>query len=125
MNTYTKLLVDLANMDVVIEEKKSLDIIKLSSQRGIWELCTYLDKWKNITYLCWGHYHPCKSLVETKGHKSTEALIVRERSLNQRENHGKSKLKSRYGNSSLTRDQCILQTDWSLKETLSWAQKKE
>ena len=48
INTYTKLLVDLTNVDVVIdEEDKALILLSW----GILDICPHPNKWKNTTKL--------------------------------------------------------------------------
>jgi len=48
INIYTKLLADLANLDVVIEdENKALILLSSLSDEG-YDLCTYLDQWEDI-----------------------------------------------------------------------------
>jgi len=113
INTYTKLLANLANVNVVIEEEDKAFILLSSLPEEGYEtfVLSLINGRISLNYS-----EVATALVnlelrrkdkESVGGISTEALTVRGRSLNQRaENRGRSKLKSQYGKRSLTRDQC-------------------
>ena len=111
INTYTKLLADLANMDVVIEEEeKTLILLSSLPDEGykIFVLTVINEKislkYSEVTTALVNLKLRWKD-KESLGGTLVEALTVRGRSPNQRgENHGRSK--SRYSNHRLTRDQC-------------------
>ena len=113
INTYTKLLADLANVNVVIdEENKALILLNSLPDEGYETFFfTLINERTSLSYS-----GVTTAIVKLKlrrkdkesfGGTSAEALTVRGRSPNQRgENRGRSKSRSRYGNRSLTRNQC-------------------
>jgi len=111
INTYTKLLADLANIDVVIdEEDKALILLSSLPDNGRTSL-SYSEVTTTLVNL--GLRRKDK---KSFGSTSVEALTVRGRSPNQRgEYRGRSKSRSRYGNHSLTYDQCTF-----CKQTGHW-----
>jgi len=112
INIYTKLLTDLENVDVVIDEEDKA-LIFLSSLPDERYETFVLTLIKGRTSLSYSEVTTVLVNFELKRKDkkslsgiSTEVLTVRGRSLNQRgENHCRSKSGSRYSNCSLTRDQ--------------------
>ena len=113
INTYTKLLADLAIVAVAIEEEdKALILLSSLPDKGYETFVLTLINGK--TSLKYSELTTALVNLELRrkdkeylGSTSAEVLILRGRSPNQRgENHGRSKSKSQYDNHSLTRDQC-------------------
>ena len=120
INTYLKLLADLANVDVVIDEKDKNLVLLSSLPDGGYEtfVLTLINERTSLSYsevkIALVNLELGRKDKESLNGTSVEALTVRGRSPNQRgENQGRSK--SRYGNHRLTRDQCAF-----YKQTGHW-----
>ena len=113
INTYTKLFMDIANVDEMIEkEDKALILLSSLPNEGYEIFVLTLKnertslKYSKVT-IALVNLASRRKDKESLGGTSAETLTVRERSPNQRgENHDRSKSKSRYDNHSLTRNQC-------------------
>ena len=112
VNTYTKLLTDLANVDVVIEEENKAFILLSSILNKGYEtfVVTLINGRTSLSYsdvtTTLVNLELIRKDKEYFGGTLVKALTVRGRSQNQRGEHrGSSKSKSRYDNRSLTREQ--------------------
>jgi len=114
INTYTKLLTDLANVDVVIEDEDKTEedetLILLSSLPDMGYETFVLTLINGRTSLSYVEMTIALMNLELRRRDKEsfsgtlmQALTLRGRSPNQRgENRGKSKLRLRFGNCSLT-----------------------
>jgi len=113
INTSMKLFAGLVNVNVVIEEEDKA-LILLSSLRDEGYETFVLTLINGIISLKYSEVTTALVNLELRRKDKeslsstlVEALTVRGKSPNQRgENRGRSKSRSRYGNRSLTRDQC-------------------
>ena len=109
INTYTRFLANLVNVDIVIDKEDKALILLSSLPNKEFEtfVLTLINERTSRSYS-----EVTTTLVNLKlrrkdkkslGGTSAEALTMRERSPNQREeNRGRSKSRSRYGNRNLT-----------------------
>jgi len=117
-----KALADLANVDVVIDEKdKALILLSSLPDKGYETfVLTLINERTSLSYskvtTALINLELRRKDKESLGGTSAEALAVRGRSPNQKGgNRGRSKSRSRYNNRSLTRDQCAF-----CKQTGHW-----
>ena len=109
INNYTKLLTDLANVDVVIDDKdKALVLLSSLPDEGYETfVLTLINGRTSLSYsevtTALVNLELRRKEKESLNITQVEVLTVRERSPNQRgRNHGRLKSKSQYGNRSLT-----------------------
>ena len=115
MNSYTKLLTDLVNVDVEIDEEDKAVILLNSLPQEEYETFTLIliNRRKSLDYnevsAALVSYEVRRhDRLSSSGSTTTEALVVRGRSFNRKGRDDQGRLKFRSGFRELKRNQCAL-----------------